>query len=307
MTTASIVANTGKLAGKTILITGASRGFGASLAQKVAADGANVVVLSKTVSKLDKLPGTIYETQEAVIKAGGKCLPIQLDVRDENAVKLAIDQAVSKFGAIDILVNNASAMYPYRLEKLETKRFHLMNDVILRGTFLMSKYCLPHMKQSSNSDSKHILNISPPITIESDWFKELGHLAVMKYAVSLSTLAMSRDLTEYGIAVNSLWPKSAFWSGFMSRAGGYTDALKKYCRKPSVMSDAAYLMLCENSTQFNGNFVFDDDFLQLKGVNDFTPYAEEPGNPIFIDIFVKPEQCTTFEPIVGASELSANL
>lgn len=307
MTTASIVANTGKLAGKTILITGASRGFGASLAQKVAADGANVVVLSKTVSKLDKLPGTIYETEEAVLKAGGKCLPIQLDVRNEDAVRSAVEQSVAKFGSIDILVNNASAMYPYRLEKLETKRFHLMTDVILRGTFLMSKYCLPHMRQSSNTGSKHILNISPPITIEPEWFKQLGHLAVMKYAVSLSTLSMSRDLMEYGIGVNALWPKSAFWSGFMSRAGGYSDALKKYCRKPSVMSDAAYLMLCEDSSKYTGNFVFDDDLLESKGVSDFTPYAEEAGNAIFMDIFVKPEQCTTFEPIVEASELTANL
>lgn len=307
MSVSNIIANSGKLAGKTILITGASRGFGAALAEKVAGDGANVVVLSKTVNPLEKLPGTIYETEKAVLKAGGKCLPIQLDVRNEEAIARAVEKAVSTFGSIDILVNNASAMYPYRLDKLEPKRFYLMNDVILKGTFLMSKFCLPYLKEST-SECKHILNISPPLTIEGKWFKDLGHLAVMKYAVSLSTLAMSRDLAEYSIGVNALWPKTAFWSGFMSRAGGYTESLKKYCRKPEVMSDAAYLMLCEPGAQFTGNFVFDDDYLFSKGVTDFTPYAEVPGNPIFMDIFVKPEQCTTFEPVIGQDDLlSAHL
>lgn len=302
----NIVANTGKLAGKTILITGASRGFGASLAQKVAADGANVVVLAKTVNPLDKLPGTIYETEKAVVNAGGKCLPIQLDVRNEEAVKSAVEESFKTFGSIDIVVNNASAMFPYRLEKLEPKRFNLMADVILRGTYLMSKFSLPYLKQSK-SEYKHILNICPPLTIEPQWFKDLGHLAVMKYAASLSTLAMSRDLAEYSIGVNALWPKSAFWSGFMARAGGYSDVLRKHSRKPTIMSDAAYLMLCEPSERFTGKFCFDDDFLEEKGVTDFTSYAEVPGNPIFMDIFVKPEQCTTFEPIINDVDLTAHL
>jgi NAD(P)-dependent dehydrogenase (short-subunit alcohol dehydrogenase family) len=295
-----MISNTGKLAGKTIVITGASRGFGADVAVKVAKDGANVVVLAKTTEQHAKLPGTIYETSRQVKEAGGQCLPIQLDVRNEEAVCAAIEETVTHFGGIDAVINNASAMYPYRLEGLESKRFLLMNDVIVKGSFFMAKHCVAHLKKSSNP---HIINICPPINVVDSWFKHLNHLAVMKYSVSLSTLALSQDLRDYGIGVNGLWPKTAFWSGFMSRAGGYTDNLKKYCRKPGIMSDAAYVMLCQNSKEFTGQFCFDDDILQHKaGVADFEPYAEEPGNPLIVDIFVRDEDCKTFTPLSSSED-----
>ena len=297
--------NTGRLAGKTIVITGASRGFGADIASKVAKDGANIVVLAKTVEKQAKLPGTIYETEKLVKEAGGQCLALQLDVRDESAVASAIEKTVDRFGGIDVLINNASAMYPYRLDKLESRRFLLMNDVIVKGTFFMTKYSLPHLKKSSNP---HILNICPPITIVNSWFKHLNHLAVMKYSVSLQTLALSEDLREYGIAVNGLWPKTAFWSGFMSRAGGYSESLRKYCRKPSIMSDAGYVMITQDSKDFSGQFCFDDDVLQEKaGVTDFDSYAEEPGNPLIIDIFVKDEDCKTFKALQSSEDALKSL
>jgi len=295
-----MISNTGKLAGKTVVITGASRGFGASIAEKVGRDGANVVVLAKTVEKLDKLPGTIFETARRVKEAGGNCLPIQLDVRDEVAVKNAINATIDHFGGIDVLINNASAMFPSRLENLETKRFLLMNDVILKGTFFMTKYSLPHLKQSNHG---HVLNICPPIQVVDSWFKHLNHLAVMKYSVSLSTLALSQDLKEYNIGVNALWPKTAFWSGFMARAGGYTEKLKQFCRKPDIMSDAAYVMISQDPKTFSGNFVFDDDLLHEKaGVTDFDVYSETPGNPLMMDIFVKDEDCKTFTPLASSED-----
>ena len=295
-----MISNTGRLAGKTVVITGASRGFGASIAEKVARDGANVVVLAKTIERHAKLPGTIYETEKMVTEAGGTCLPMQLDVRDESAVASAIEATVKRFGGIDILINNASAMHPNRLENLDTKRFLLMNDVIVRGSFFMTKYALPHLKKAENP---HILNICPPISIVNSWFRHLNHLAVMKYSVSLSTLALSEDLKEYGIAVNGLWPKTAFWSGFMSRAGGYTDNLRKYCRKPSIMSDAGYAIITQDSKSFTGKFVFDDDVLQeLSGVTNFDEYAEQPGHPLMIDIFVRDEDCKTFTPLAKSED-----
>lgn len=295
-----MIANTGKLAGKTIVITGASRGFGQSLAVKVAKDGANVVVLAKTTDPHPKLSGTIYETERLVREAGGKCLAIPLDVRNEEGIATAIKKTEETFGGvIDVLVNNASAMHPNRIDDLTTKKFHLMNDVILKGSFLMTKYCLPLLRKSSNP---HILNICPPIVIEDSWFQGLNHLAVMKYAISLSTLSIAMNLKKDGIAVNGLWPKTAFWSGFMSRAGGYSDSLKKYCRKPEIMSDAAYVMMCKDSKEYTKRFVFDDDVLVEEGVTNFDAYAEEPGNPLMIDIFVKDEDCKTFKPLSSSED-----
>ena len=288
-----------KLAGQTIVVTGASRGFGKSLCAKVAKDGANVVVIAKTTEKHEKLEGTIYETESIVKESGGKCLPIKLDVRHEESVKQAIDQTVQTFGSIDVLVNNASAMHPYRLEDLTSSKFNLMTDVILKGAFFMTKYSLPHLKKSSNA---HILNICPPINIVPDWFKHLGHLAVLKYALSLQTLTLAEDLKEDNIAVNGLWPKTAFWSAFVSRAGGYTESLRQFSRKPDVMSDAAYCIITKDAKEFTGNFVYDDDLLSSEGVVDFDVYAEVPGNPLIVDIFVKPEDCKTFTPLASPDD-----
>lgn len=190
-------------------------------------------------------------------------------------------------------------MFPQSLENLDTKRFLLMNDVILKGSFFVTKYALPHLKKSSNP---HVLNICPPLIIEPFWFKHLGHLAVMKYAISLQTLALSEDLKEAGIAVNGLWPKTAFWSAFMVRAGGYTEALRKYSRKPAIMSDAAYTMVTKPSREYTGRFEYDDDFLQREGITDFEQYAEVPGNPLIVDIFVRQEDCKTFTPLASVED-----
>jgi citronellol/citronellal dehydrogenase len=293
-----------KLAARTVLITGASRGFGRAIAEKVAADGANVIVLAKTTTPHPLIEGTIYDTEKAVLAAGGKCLAIGLDVRHEDAVRDAIEKTVATFGGIDVVINNASAMHPYRLQDLDVKKFNLMNDVIMKGTFYVTKYSLPHLK---NSPNPHILNICPPIHIVDSWFKYLGHLAVMKYAVSLSTLSLSQELAQDGIAVNALWPKTAFWSAFMSRAGGYTESLRQYSRKPDIMSDAAYCMITKDSRAYTGNFMYDDDVLLSEGVTDFEAYAEVPGNPLMVDIFVKDEDCRTFTPLSTTDEALKNV
>lgn len=231
--------------------------------------------------------------------AGGQCLPLSVDVRDESAVRSAIDATIEKFGQIDVVVNNASSMYPHGIMDLEMKQFNLMNDVILRGTFMITKFSLPHLLKS---DNPHILNICPPLQIINSWFKHLGHLAVMKYAISMSTLSLSEDLKESGVGVNGLWPKTAFWSAFVSRAGGYTEALRKYSRKPSIMTDAAYLMVTKDAKEFTGNFLYDDDVLVDAGVTDFESYAEEPGNPLMVDIFVRDEDCKTFKPLASTED-----
>ncbi|KAI1301780.1 Hydroxysteroid dehydrogenase-like protein 2 [Halotydeus destructor] len=289
----------GKLAAKTVFITGASRGLGRAFAERIAKDGANVVVTAKTVEPNPKIGGTIYETEKAVIAAGGKCLPIQLDVRNEEAVADAIKKTVETFGGLDIVINNASAMFPFAMDDLETKRFLLMNDVILKGSFFVTKYAMPHLKLSSNP---HILNIVPPLHIVPSWFKHLGHLAVMKYAASLHTLTMAEELREAGIAVNGLWPKTACWSAFVLRAGGYTDTLKQFSRKPTIMSDAAHAILTKKSTEFTGNFMYDDEMLLQEGCNDLEQYSEVPGNPLMVDIFVREEDCKGFKLLAPVGE-----
>ena len=261
-------------------------------------------MLAKTTTPQALIAGTIYETEKAVLSAGGQCLAIGLDVRHEDAVRDAIDRTIATFGGIDVVINNASAMHPHRLQDLDVKKFDLMNDVIVRGSFLVTKYSLPHLMKSANP---HVLNICPPLHIVDNWFKYLGHLAVMKYAVSLSTLSLSQDLSEYGIAVNALWPKTAFWSAFMSRAGGYTDALRQFSRKPDIMSDAAYCMITKESKAYTGNFMYDDDVLLAEGVTDFDAYSEVPGNPLMVDIFVKEEDCKTFTPLTSPEEATKGI
>jgi len=215
-----MIPNLGKLAGRTVFITGASRGIGKAIALKCARDGANVVIAAKTVIPHPKLPGTIYSAAKELEDAGGKSLACEVDIRDEEQVKRAVEQAVAKFGGIDILVNNASAIQLTGTEQTPMKRFDLMLGVNLRGTFLCSKYCIPHLKKSKNG---HILNISPPLSMDPKWFKNHVAYTMAKYGMSMCALGMAEELRSEGIAVNTLWPRTAIYTAAMDLLGGGGD------------------------------------------------------------------------------------
>jgi len=280
-----------KLAGKTVFITGASRGIGKQIALKVAEDGANVVIAAKTTEAHPKLPGTIYSAAEEVEAAGGKALPVQCDLRDEQNVKNAIDEAVKKFGGIDILVNNASAISLTGTLQTEMKRYDLMHSINTRGTFMTSKYCIPHLLKGSNP---HILNLSPPLVMNPRWFKDHVAYTMAKYGMSMCVLGMAAELAPHGIAVNALWPRTAVWTAAMKMLGGGDDVAKN-CRKPEVLSDAAYAILTKDSRSFTGNFCIDEEVLKAEGVTDMDKYAVAPGNPLMPDFFLPDEMIKGFD------------
>nr|XP_050023873.1 hydroxysteroid dehydrogenase-like protein 2 [Dermacentor andersoni] len=283
--------NTGKLAGRTLFITGASRGIGKEIALKAAKDGANVVIAAKTADPNPKLPGTIYTAAEEVEAAGGKCLPCVLDVRDEEQVKRAVGDAVSKFGGIDILVNNASAISLTQTQNTEMKRYDLMHSVNVRGTFLTSKYCIPHLKKSSNP---HILMLSPPLIMKPFWFQ--NHLAytMSKYGMSMCVLGLSEELRPDGIAVNALWPKTAIHTAAIEMLMGAEHGLST-SRKPAIMADAAYAILTKPSQSFTGNFCIDERLLREEGVKDFEQYSCVPGSKLQPDFFIPDDVLAEFD------------
>ncbi|CAI2347258.1 unnamed protein product [Caenorhabditis sp. 36 PRJEB53466] len=273
--------NTGKFVGKTVLITGASRGIGKEIALKLAKDGANIVVAAKTATAHPKLPGTIYSAAEEIEKVGGKALPCIVDVRDEAAVKSAVEDAVKKFGGIDILVNNASAISLTGTEDTEMKRYDLMHSINTRGTYLMTKSCLPYLKQGKNP---HVLNISPPLLMETHWFANHVAYTMAKYGMSMCVLGHHEEFRQYGIAVNALWPLTTIWTAAMemlSEKGGESGS-----RKPAIMADAAYAVLSKNSKDFTGQFLIDEDVLRAEGVTDFEKYECVPGAPLMPDFFI---------------------
>ncbi|CAB3977595.1 Hypothetical predicted protein [Paramuricea clavata] len=276
--------NTGKLAGKTIFISGASRGIGKAIALKAAKDGANIVIAAKTAQPHPKLPGTIYTAAKEVEEAGGQCLPCVVDIRDETAVKNAVENAVEKFGGIDVLVNNASAISLTGTLATPMKRYDLMNNVNARGTFLCSQACIPYLKVAKNP---HILNISPPLNMKPMWFK--GHVAytMAKYGMSMCVLGMAEEFKEEGIAVNALWPKTAIETAAMEMLSG-GEALDN-CRKVEIMSDAAYVVLTRDSKSRTGEFLIDEDVLREVGVKDFEHYACVPGADLLPDFFLDSE------------------
>lgn len=276
--------NTGKLAGKTIFISGASRGIGKAIALKAAKDGANIVIAAKTAQPHPKLPGTIYTAAKEVEEAGGQCLPCVVDIRDETAVKNAVENAVKKFGGIDVLVNNASAISLTGTLATPMKRYDLMNNVNARGTFLCSQACIPYLKVAKNP---HILNISPPLNMKPMWFK--GHVAytMAKYGMSMCVLGMAEEFKEEGIAVNALWPKTAIETAAMEMLSG-GEALDN-CRKVEIMSDAAYVVLTRDSKSRTGEFLIDEDVLREVGVTDFEHYACVPGADLLPDFFLDSE------------------
>nr|KAG5703889.1 hypothetical protein BaRGS_008148 [Batillaria attramentaria] len=277
-----MAANTGKLVGRTVFITGASRGIGKAIALKLARDGANIVIAAKTAEPHPKLPGTIYTAAKEVEEAGGKALPYVVDIRSEEQVAKAVSEAVKKFGGIDILVNNASAISLTGTLQTPMKRYDLMNGVNARGTYLCSQACLPHLLKGTNP---HILNISPPLNMSAKWFK--GHVAytMAKYGMSMCALGMAEEFRDEGVAVNTLWPRTAIYTAAMEMLGGGSEVAKQ-CRKPEIMADAAYLMLTQDSKSFTGHFCIDDEVLLQNGVKDISSYDFVPGSKLLPDFFL---------------------
>ncbi|KAM7435537.1 Hydroxysteroid dehydrogenase-like protein 2 [Porites harrisoni] len=276
--------NTGKLAGKTIFITGASRGIGKAIALKAAQDGANIVIAAKTTEPHPKLPGTIYTAAKEVETAGGKCLPCAVDIRDEDTVNKAVQDAVKKFGGIDILVNNASAISLTGTLDTPMKRYDLMNSINARGTFLCSQACLPYLKTAKNP---HILNISPPLNMKPYWFKSHVAYTMAKYGMSMCVLGMAEEFKDVGISVNALWPKTAIATAAMEMLGG-KEALAQ-CRTDQIMADAAYVILTRDSRARTGEFLIDEDVLKDVGVTDFEQYSCVPGSKLLPDFFLDVE------------------
>lgn len=278
------VAPTGHLKGKTLFITGASRGIGLAIATRAAADGANIVILAKTTEANPKLPGTIYSAAEAVEAAGGKALPLAVDIRDDAAVLAAVAKAVETFGGIDILVNNASAISLTNTEITPMKRFDLMNGINARGTYLCTATCLPELKKSAAAGRKpQVLTLSPPLSMQTHWFAPHTAYTMAKYGMSMCTLGHAGEFKKMGIAVNSLWPRTAIATAAMQMIPGVDLAL---CRTPEIMADAAYCILTGDAFE-TGNFYIDDTVLAAHGVTDLDRYAVTPGNTNFLpDFFV---------------------
>ncbi|KAM6182797.1 hydroxysteroid dehydrogenase-like protein 2 [Erethizon dorsatum] len=271
--------NTGKLAGCTIFITGASRGIGKAIALKAAKDGANIVIAAKTVQSHPKLRGTIYTAAEEIEAAGGKALPCIVDVRDEQQINNAVEKAVEKFGGIDILVNNASAISLTNTMETPTKKVDLMMNVNTRGTYLTSKACVPFLKQSKIA---HILNLSPPLNLNPVWFKQHCAYTIAKYGMSMCVLGMAEEF-KGEIAVNALWPKTAIHTAAMDMLGGLD--IENQCRKVEIIADAAYSIF-KKPKSFTGNFVIDENILKEEGIKNFDVYAVKPGHPLLPDFFL---------------------
>ncbi|XP_043832746.1 hydroxysteroid dehydrogenase-like protein 2 isoform X3 [Dromiciops gliroides] len=271
--------NTGKLAGCTLFITGASRGIGKAIALKAAKDGANIVIAAKTTQAHPKLPGTIYTAAEEIEAVGGKALPCVVDVRDEQQISDAVEKAVQKFGGIDVLVNNASAISLTNTLETPTKRVDLMMSVNTRGTYLTSKACIPYLKKSKIA---HILNLSPPLNLNPIWFKQHCAYTIAKYGMSMCVLGMAEEF-KGEIAVNALWPKTAIHTAAMDMLGG--SGVESQCRKADIIADAAYSIFSKPKS-FTGNFIIDENLLKEEGIKNFDVYAVKPGHPLLPDFFL---------------------
>jgi citronellol/citronellal dehydrogenase len=256
-----------------LFITGASRGIGLAIALRAAADGANIAIAAKTTEPHPKLPGTIYTAASEIEAAGGKALPLAVDIRNEEQVAAAIARTVETFGGIDILVNNASAISPTLTPDTDMKRFDLMHQINTRGTFLCSKLCLPHLARSSNG---HILMISPPLNMEERWFAPHVAYSIAKYGMSLCVLGLAGELRAQGTAVNALWPRTVIDTAALRIAmAKYDNTERRRVRKPQIVADAAYAILTANSREFTGRFCIDEEVLRTAGVTDFSRYRHE--------------------------------
>lgn len=271
------------LAGKTLFVTGGSRGIGLAIARRAAADGANIVIAAKTAEPHPKLPGTIHTAAAEIEDAGGQALPVVCDIRDDKAVGIAVALGAERFGGIDIVVNNASAIALRGTEQITMSRFDLMHQVNARGTFLVSKTCLPWLVKA---DNPHILTISPPLDMLEKWFAPHVAYSMAKYGMSMCVLGMAGEFREQGIAVNALWPRTTIATAAVNMLGG--DDLIRHSRKPDIMADAAYAIITKPSGEFTGNFCIDDEVLEAEGVTDLSGYSVDPSVEPAPDFFVEP-------------------
>jgi citronellol/citronellal dehydrogenase len=270
------------LKGKTLFITGASRGIGLAIALRAARDGANIAIAAKTEKPHPKLAGTIYTAAEEIAQVGGQALPLVVDVRDETQVKTAIERTVATFGGIDIVVNNASAVSRTPLADTDTRRFDLMHQINTRGTFLVSKYAIPHL---AGSDNPHILMNSPPLDMQEKWFAGSTAYSIAKYGMSLIVLGLAGELREQGIAVNALWPRTTIATAAIKNLLG-GERVMRMSRTPEIMADAACLIFQKPARSFTGHFLIDDSFLAGEGVTDFEKYHAVPGAELAPTFFV---------------------
>jgi citronellol/citronellal dehydrogenase len=270
------------LAGKTLFITGASRGIGHAIAVRAAQDGANIAIAAKTAEPHKHLPGTIYSAAKDIEAAGGQALPLIVDVRDEANVYEAVEKTVVAFGGIDICVNNASAIQLTGTEATDMKRYDLMQQINARGTFLTSKACIPHLKRAANP---HVLMLSPPLDMSPRWFGPHVAYTMAKFGMSMCVLGMAEEFRPDGIAFNALWPRTGIATAAIQFALGGDDAMRQ-CRKPEIMSDAAHAIFEKPAREFTGNFLIDDTFLYGEGVRDFEQYRVDPTRALMPDFFV---------------------
>jgi citronellol/citronellal dehydrogenase len=269
------------LNGKTLFITGASRGIGKAIALRAARDGANVAIAAKTATPHPRLPGTVYTAAEEVDAAGGKGLPLIVDARQEDLIHAAVAQTVETFGGIDILVNNCSAISLTGTLSTPMKRFDLMHQVNVRATFAASQACIPHLKKA---DNPHILTLSPPLNLDPKWFRNHVAYTLSKYGMSMCVLGMAEEFRSAGIGINALWPRTAIATAAVGMLGG--DAMMKGSRNPEIMADAAHAILTSVAKEFTGNFCIDEDVLRTAGVTDFDAYHDHPDTPLIQDFFL---------------------
>lgn len=267
---------------KTVFITGASRGIGKAMALRLAKAGANIVVAAKSTTENPKLGGTIFSAAKEIEEAGGKALPVQCDIRDELQIQIAVDKAVETFGGIDILINNASAISLTPTEQTEPKRFDLMHSINVRGTYFVSKACIPHLKKGNNA---HILNLSPPINMNMKWFANHIAYTLSKYNMTMIALGLAAELKKYNIAANALWPRTTIATAAVQNLLG-GDALIKMSRTPEIVADAAFYILSKPSDSYSGQALIDEEVLKAEGITDLEKYNVVPGAKLYNDLFV---------------------
>ncbi|GMS94137.1 hypothetical protein PENTCL1PPCAC_16312, partial [Pristionchus entomophagus] len=279
--------------GKTVIITGASRGIGKAIGLRLAKDGANIVIAAKTTTPHPKLPGTIYTAAQEMERTGGKAIACVVDVRDQTSIQKCIDQTIVKFGGIDILVNNASAIALTNTHDTDMKRYDLMHHVNTRGTYLFSKLCLPHLRESAaRGRNPHILNLSPPLDLKAEYFANHVAYTMAKMGMSMCVLRMAEEFKPDGIAVNALWPLTGIWTSATDFMMG--DSKGEGCRRVEIMSDAAHVMLSKMSGSYTGNFAIDEDVLRAEGTRNFEQYAVQPGGFLMPDLFIDTSKYEAF-------------
>ncbi len=271
-----------KFSGKTIFITGGSRGIGKAIALRLAAEGANIAIAAKSVEENPKLGGTIFSAAKEIEEAGGKALPVQCDIRFEDQIEYAIQQTVDTFGGIDILINNASAISLTPVETTTIKGFDLMHDINVRGTFFVSKACIPFLKKGSNP---HILNLSPPLNMDKKWLKNHVAYTMSKYNMSMIALGLAGELKQFGIAANTLWPRTTIATAAVKNLLG-GEMLINMSRKPDIVADAAFYILQKPSVECTGNSFIDEAVLADEGITDLDKYAVLPGGKLYTDLFL---------------------